>query len=203
MAHINRKYIDSHWLIFVIRGIVAIIFGWISLFNMRYDTSELISIAGVFLLALSLIEFINSLHRAHQRTGWIVSVALAIIDTIIALALLFTFQASTPIHLCLIGAYLILRGLFEIISGFRTTVDPTDRFIWVICGMSGCIMGFAILYAGEHFIRFFGAYLFGLGLCSLIYGVHNRAQKIEDHQARRESARTAAKTRKAGNTRKK
>lgn len=198
MAHINRKYIDSHWLIFIIRGIVALIFGWISLFSIGRDLSSLISVIGVFLLAFSIIEFVNSLHRAHEKTGWTVSVSLAIIDAVVALALLFTigYNETIHLHLIIIGIYTILRGLFEIISGFRTTIDPTDRFIWVLCGISGCIMGFVVLNSGELFVRFFGAYLFALGICSLIYGVHNHAQKVEDRTARSESARLAATARK-------
>ena len=200
MAHTNRKYIDSHWMIFIIRGVTAIIFGWLSLFSVGRDLSSLVSVIGVFLLAFSIIEFVNSLHRAHEKTGWTVSVSLAIIDAVVALALLFNIDNHETVHLIIIGLYTILRGLFEIISGFRTTVDPTDRFIWILSGVSGCIMGFAVLNSGELFIRFFGAYLFALGLCSLIYGVHNHAQKTEDKIARAESARLAAKTR-AKNTR--
>ncbi len=196
MAHINRKYIDSHWLIFVVKGLIAIAFGGLALFDMRRDMSTMISLVGAFLLCLSIIEFINALHRAHMKTGWAVSVSLAVIDAVIALALLFTLDQNASWHLFLIAGYTLLRGIFEIISGFRTTVDPTDRFTWVFCGMIGSIMGIVILNSGEFFIRFLGVYLLIFGTCSLFYGVHNRAQKIEDHEARREAAALAAKTRK-------
>lgn len=196
MSHINRKYIDSHWAIFVVRGVVALLFGWLALFSMRRSFDSLMALVGVFLLSLSIIEFVNALHRAHQKTGWAVSVTIAIVDAVVALALLFTLGQDTTWHLVILAIYTFLRGLFEIVSGFRTTVDPTDRFIWVLCGMCGAVMGIVIFNSGEFFIRFFGAYLFALGVCSLIYGVHNRAQKIEDKEARVESARIAARTRK-------
>ncbi|MBQ8996958.1 DUF308 domain-containing protein [Candidatus Saccharibacteria bacterium] len=196
MAHINRKYIDSHWLIFVIKGLVAILFGGLALFDMRRDMTSMVSLVGVFLLCLSIIEFINALYRAHMKTGWAVSVSLAVVDSVVALALLFTVDQSVTWHLFLIAGYTLLRGLFEIISGFRATVDPTDRFTWVFGGMIGAIMGVVILNSGEFFLRFFGVYLLIFGTCSLFYGVHNRAQKLEDRAARRESAALAAKTRK-------
>jgi uncharacterized membrane protein HdeD (DUF308 family) len=195
MAHINRKYIDSHWLIFVIRGIIALLFGWIAMFSTKQDLRSLMSIIGVFLLSLSIIEFINALHRAYQKTGWAVSVSLAIVDAVVALSLLFTLTQDATWHLFVSASYTLLRGFFEIVSGFRTTIDPTDRFIWVLCGMCGAIMGIVIFSFSDLFVRFFGAYLLVLGACSLIYGVHNRAQKLEDRAARRESASTAAKTR--------
>ena len=196
MAHINRKYIDSHWLIFVVKGLVAFLFGGLSLLSMHNDFNLAISMTGIFLLCLSIIEFINSLYRARQKTGWAVSVGLAIIDAMIALALLFTLDQNTSWHLIIIALYTIVRGLFEIISGFRSTVDPTDRFTWIFGGMCGCIMGFAIFNSGEYFVRFFGAYLLICGACSLFYGIHNRSQKIEDKLARKEAAAHAKKTRK-------
>lgn len=196
MAHINRKYIDSHWLIFVIKGLVAIFFGGLALFDMRRDLDSMIALAGVFLLTLSIIEFINALYRARQKTGWAVSVALAVVDAVVALALLFTIGESSMWHLSLIALYTLLHGLFEIISGFRATVDPTDRFTWVFSGMIGSIMGVVIFNSGSFFVRFFGVYLLIFGTCALFYGVHNRAQKLEDRAARQESAALAAKTRK-------
>ena len=197
MAHINRKYIDSHWLLFVVKGLIAIGFGATILFDMRRSFASVVTTVGIFLLCLSIIEFINALYRARQKTGWAVSVSLAVIDAVVALALLFTLSENTVWHLYIIAAYTFLRGFSEIISGFRATVDPTDRFTWVFGGMVGAIMGIVIFNSGEFFTRFFGVYLMIFGTCALFYGVHNRAQKLEDRVARRESAEKAAKSRKS------
>ena len=196
MAHINRKYIDSHWLLFVVKGLVAIGFDTFSIFSMKRDFSTLVMTVGIFLLSLSILEFINALYRARQKTGWAVSVTLAIIDAVVALALLFTLNQNPIWHLYIIAGYTFCRGFAEIVSGFRATVDPTDRFTWVFSGMCGAIMGIVIFNSGDFFTRFFGVYLLILGICALFYGVHNRAQKQEDLVARRESAALAAKSRK-------
>ena len=196
MAHINRKYIDSHWLLFITKGLVALAFGAVALFNMKRDLPYMITLVGIFLLTFSIIEFINALYRARQRTGWAISVSLAIIDAVVALALLFTITQDTTWHLYTVAAYTFLRGFFEIVAGFRSTIDPTDRFTWIFSGIFGAISGVIVFNSGDFFVRFFGVYLLIIGTCSLFYGVHNRAQKIEDSIARRESASKAAKTRK-------
>lgn len=192
MAHINRKYIDSHWLIFSISGVISIIFGWLTLFNSSAEVSSSISLIGIYLLVLSVIEFFNALHRAHKKDGWLISVLVAMFDSIAALFLLFTLDGSHATQLITIAAFTFIRGVAEIIIGFRTTVDPTDRFIWIISGICGSVMGLVILNSaqlGENlFIRFFGSYALVFGLSSLIYGIHNRSQKIEDLVARREAA---------------
>ena len=198
MAHINRKYIDSHWLIFVLKGLVAVFIGGFTLFDMRRDMNSVITTVGIFLLSLSIIEFINALFRAKQKTGWAVAVCLAVIDAVVALALLFTLGQDTTWHLYIIAGYTFLRGFSEIVAGFRATVDPTDRFTWVLSGMFGAIMGLVIFNSGDFFVRFFGVYLLITGICALFYGVHNRAQKQEDRIARKEAAALAAKNRKKG-----
>ena len=196
MAHINRKYIDSHWLIFVVKGLVAILIGGYTLFDMRRDIMSMTTLVGVFLLFFAIIEFINALHRAKQKTGWGVAVCLAVVDAVVALALLFTINQNVAWHLYIIAGYTFLRGFSEIIAGFRATVDPTDRFTWIFGGMFGAIMGLVIFNSYDYFVRFFGVYLLILGTCSLFYGVHNRSQKIEDKIARKEAAALAAKNRK-------
>ena len=196
MAHINRKYIDSHWLIFALKGVIAILIGGYTLFSPYRSLTSVVTTVGIFLLSFSIIEFVNALFRARQKTGWAVSVSLAIVDAVVALALLFTADQDATWHLYIIAAYTFCRGFAEIVSGFRATVDPTDRFTWVFGGMCGAIMGIVIFNSGDFFTRFFGVYLLILGICSLFYGVHNRAQKQEDRIARRESAALAAKSRK-------
>ena len=100
-------------------------------------------------------------------------------------------------QLSTLEAYTVIRGIFELVIGFRTTVDPTDRFIWVLCGVCGIVFGFVIFNSGHlanvDFIRFFGAYMMILGVSSLIYGIHNREQRIEDREARSLAAREAKK----------
>lgn len=195
MAHINRKYIDSHWLIFALKGIIAILIGGYTLFSPYHNLASVVTTVGIFLLSFSIIEFVNALYRAREKSGWAVSVSLAVVDAVIALALLFTADQDAAWHLYTIAAYTFFRGFAEIISGFRATVDPTDRFTWVFSGIVGAVMGIVILNSNEFFIRFFGVYLLILGTCALFYGVHNRAQKLEDRVARQEAATKAAKTR--------
>ena len=46
MAHIKRKYIDSHWLVFIFQGAVALFFGCISLFTADENSKVLFRLLG-------------------------------------------------------------------------------------------------------------------------------------------------------------
>lgn len=202
MAHINRRYIDKHWLVFVLRGGLAAIFGFLALFGGVNDLGYMISVIVIYLLLMGIIDAVSALYNASKKHGWANSVIDALIDVVAALTLLFLGETNQITAMVILAIYTCISGVIDILHGFLSTVDPTDRFIRVLSGIIGCITGFVILNSGMFgdltFIRFFGAYLLMVGVTSMVYGIHNRSQKIEDRIARSQAAskprKKAAKT---------
>ncbi len=197
MAHINRKYIDKHWAVFVVRGLLAGIFGFFLLFGGMINIDLMIAVISVFLLLMGIIDAVSALYNSTKKRGWVNSIIDAVIDVLAAITLLFFTRGDLVFSLVMISIYTIVSGLIDIFHGFLSTVDPTDRFIRVLAGICGCVMGAVILNAGSFeimtFIRFFGAYMLIVGVTSLIYGAHNRNQEIEDKVARKESRKGTGK----------
>ena len=195
MTTIKRKYIDSHWLVFIFQGAIALLFGCLTLFTSNETSTTLIPVIGIALLALSVVEFANSIYRTRNREGWMVSTAVAVADAVFGLLLLFLSDQGMAWHLSLIAIYTLLRGIFVLVLGFRTADDPTDHFIWILCGVCGIVFGFVIFNSGHlanvDFVRFFGAYMMILGVSSLIYSIHNRDQQREYRRERAEAAKKA------------
>ena len=191
MAHINRKYIDKHWFIYIIRGALALIVGWFALSGAMNDLPSVVAYLSIFLLVMGIVDSSSALYNSVKKHGWLNSIIDASIDIIAALALLFTNGDNLILQLIIIASYTFASGIIDIVHGFVSTVDPTDRFIRILTGICGTVMGLVILNAGSFeisiFIRFFGVYLIIVGVTSLIYGAHNRAQEIEDLAARRET----------------
>lgn len=186
MAQIKRSYIDSHWLVFVFQGAIALLFGCFTLFTSDKSPVSLIPAIGLFLLALAVVEFANSIYRSHNQQGWLVSTGIAVFDAVFSMLLLFATDQGMAWQLVILALYTVLRGIFELLLGF-TTVDPTDRFIWALCGLAGIVFGIVIFNSGHlqniDFVRFFGAYMLILGVCSLIYSFDNRKQQLEYREA--------------------
>ncbi|MBO7657605.1 DUF308 domain-containing protein [Candidatus Saccharibacteria bacterium] len=191
MAHINRRFIDKHWFVFIVRGLMAAIFGFLALFSTNTDLEIVNSVIVVFLLLMGIIDAVSALYASVKKHGWFNSVIDALVDIVAALALLFFAKGNLVNTLVVIAVYTIVSGLIDIFHGFLSTVDPTDRFIRVLAGVIGCVMGAVIFNAGEFelmtFVRFFGVYMLVVGITSLVYGVHNRSQNIEDKVARSEA----------------
>jgi len=203
MAKINRRFIDKHWSVFIIRGILACIFGFVTLFGMLNSIENVVSMLAMLLLLIGIVDSLGALYASAKKRGWLTSVIDSAIDVVAALFLLFTDKGNIVNSLVIISVYTFASGIIDLFHGFLSTVDPTDRFIRVVTGVLGCVMGFVILNAGSFelmtFIRFFGAYMLIVGVTSLIYGVHNRSQNIEDKVARKQSAKTKKTAKKKSN----
>lgn len=199
MSKINLRYIDKHWLVYVMRGCLAALFGLLMLFNCIIDTGSIATPIGVFLLCMGAIDAVSAIYSSNKRHGWINSIIDSMIDVIAALVLLFIGRDSLIACVVILAVYTLISGIVDLVHGFISTVDPTDRFIHVLIGVAGCVIGVVILNAGafdvNEFFRFFGTYVILVGVTSLIYGVHNRAQLIEAHELMREMAHDRAETR--------
>ncbi len=198
MAHINRRFIDKHWFVFIIRGILAGCFGLMALFGVMDDFEMVISVVAIFLLLMGIVDSVSALYASVKKHCWINSVIDALVDIVAAMGLLFFAKNNIVAGLIIIAIYTIVSGMIDIFHGFLSTVDPTDRFIRVLAGVLGCVMGVVIINAGNFeistFMRFFGAYMLIVGVTSMIYSVHNRAQNIEDMIARSEAAKKRKKS---------
>ena len=197
MAQLKRKYIDKHWFMFIIRGILAAGFGCFALFGGMADLESMIAIISVFLLFMGIVDAAGALYASTKKHGWVNSIIDSAIDVIAAVTLLFCANGDLTISLIIISVYTIISGVVDLFHGFLSTVDPTDRFIMILAGIIGIVTGFVILNSGSFemmtFIRFFGVYLLIVGVTSMVYGVHNRAQEMEDKAARREAIKAKSK----------
>ena len=201
MAKINRRFIDKHWMVFLVRGGLAAAFGVFALFFGATNLDVTIAIISILLLFMGIIDAVGALYCSTKKHGWINAVIDALVDVVAAIALLFVASGNLANYVVILSVYTIISGIIDIFHGFLSTVDPTDRFIRILVGACGCVIGIVILNAGNFeistFIRFFGTYMLLVGATSLIYGVHNRAQNIEDKIARRESRKKSIKTKKS------
>ena len=198
MAKINRRFIDKHWLVFLVRGALATLFGCFALFGGLSNIESAISIISVFLLFVGIVDAVGALYCSTKKHGWVNAVIDALADVIAAVFLLFIAKNDLTNAVIILSVYTIASGVIDIVHSILSTVDPTDRFIRLIAGACGCVIGVVILNAGNFeistFIRFFGTYMLIVGVTSLIYGVHNRAQDNEDKIARKQSRKTAKKS---------
>lgn len=195
-----KKYIETHWLFYAFQGVASLIFGAFVLFTPNDSIPGLVSLVGVALLCLGIIETFSLLYRKHYGGSLALSMILALSEITIALLLLFTKDYGMAWPLTLLSIYTLGRGILEIFLAFTAMTDRTDRFMWVICGICASVIGIVILNSGSFavqttFLQFFGSYMMVYGLTNLFYGVHNRNELARDkNEKRAKRAKKAKKT---------
>ena len=175
----KRKYIESHWLIFGVQGIVALLAGAYVMFTSSQDVSQLVIMIGVILVGLAVIEIFNIIHRRRRQDSWGIPLVVACFEAAVGTSMILASNERHELHIALLAGYTLIRGVTSIIIGFVSFKNNmTDRFFWVACGMVGSIIGFVILADqatnDTTFIRLFGTFLMVLGLTNIFYSIHSR-----------------------------
>ena len=198
----KRKYIESHWLVFGIKGAIALIAGLCLMLTTKTDTTYLTTIVGITMLAFSITEIMNTINRKRLEHNWGFSLAIGMVEFIIALCLLCTIKLfdnegwNIALRIPLLSVYTAIASILSIFIGFTCFKDKTDRFMWIVMGMVGCVLGFIMLGASglseTAHIQLFGTYLLVKGLTDLIFGIHSR-NEIEESTTKTRSKKAKGK----------
>lgn len=204
MSKTTKKFIESHWLTFALKGAISIVAGLCLMFAPTGDNSIslLTQIAGWTMFGLAFIEVANVVYRQSRSHNWGFPLALGIIELSIAIALLWTFNPGMPtedlvwVRIILLAGYVLFASIVTIAMGFMSFSNMTDRFMWIVNGMLGAIVSFVMfggteLGTGAH-IQLFGTYLMINGITDLFFGIHSK-DEILTAKAARKAARKAKK----------
>ena len=83
----KRKYIESHWLVFGIKGAIALIAGLCLMLTTKTDTTYLITIVALTMLGFSIVEIINTINRKRLEHNWGFSLAIGLVEFLISICL--------------------------------------------------------------------------------------------------------------------
>lgn len=202
---VKRKYIESHWGVFFFKGVVSLIAGFYMMFTKHQDADFLIQVVGWTMLVLAVIEIANVVYRTRRQYNWGFPLALGIVEMAMSVALLFTINKDAtlsqllPIRLSMLAAYVLAASVITIIMGFSSFDNLTDRFMWVVNGMIGCVLGFVLFASGNlsdvAHVMLFGTYLLVNGLTDLFYGVHakDKFAELREERALKRAQKKGAK----------
>ena len=149
-----------------------------------------------------LAEPLAELNRKRLEHNWGFSLAIGMVEFIIALCLLCTIKLfdnegwNIALRIPLLSVYTAIASILSIFIGFTCFKDKTDRFMWIVMGMVGCVLGFIMLGASglseTAHIQLFGTYLLVKGLTDLIFGIHSR-NEIEESTTKTRSKKAKGK----------
>ena len=202
----KRKFIESHWLTFAIKGVISLIAGICVLLSFKGDVNYLTRIVGWTMVGLSVIELSNCVHRKRRSQNIGFALFLGVLELFMAIALLV---ANIPgiaetdlvwLRIIILSGYTLFASVVTIIMGLKGFDNMTDRYMWVVNGMLGCVLAL-VMFADNGLsvmthVKLFGTYLMINGLTDLFFGIHSKDELAELHAekaAKRSSAKKGAK----------
>ena len=167
--------LTTNWWAWLIRGILAIIFGIIAFTQPATTALALVYVFGIYAIAEGILNIWAALSgKADSRFWYIIWGLISIIAGIIA----FANPILTGLTLVIvIGAWAIVTGIFEIIAGIKLRDEIEGEFWLILGGILSVIFGILIwrnvAVGALTIVWLIGIYaiLFGITLIALAFKV--------------------------------
>ena len=184
MSNTKKKFIESHWLTFALKGAISVVAGLCLMFTSSNDIQRLSQILGWSMFGIACVEIANVIYRKICSHNWSFPFFLGAIELAIAITLLclsdpsYNIDNSVEIRIAILFGYVLFASVLTIVMGFLHFRNMTNRFMWVVNGMIGCVLAFMIL-GGTNLgvaahIDLFGTYLLVNGITDLYYAIHSK-----------------------------
>ncbi|HYZ14829.1 MAG TPA: DUF308 domain-containing protein [Candidatus Acidoferrum sp.] len=175
--------LSSHWWLFLIRGILAIL---LALAALAFPGAALVSIAilfGAYAFVDGVVAIWTATRISHtdNRWGWLLFEGIV---GILAGVFTFFYPIATVFALAfLLGAWAIISGILAIGSAFDARRHVPHEWLWVLSGIVSIIFGVAVffvpavgLFGLVYMLSFYAllAGIFFIGLAVKIRGLSGR-----------------------------
>lgn len=137
----------SHWWLFLIRGLLALVLG-IAL--LAFPAAGLWTIAilfGAYAFVDGIFALVASVRMAHTDNRWIWLLLEGVVGIAAGIfAALYPGIAVVTLAL-LLGAWAIVTGILAIASALSARQHVPNEWLWVLSGVVSVIFGFAIFWS--------------------------------------------------------
>lgn len=169
-----------HWWIFIVRGIIAILFGIVAWLWPGLTLTTMIWLAGLWLIVDGVLTIIGAvINRDSFQSIWpLVLIGLAGIGFGIFIV---AFPGFTAIWLIVaIGLYAIVTGVFAIISAIRLRKEIENEWSMGALGLISILFGLAmVVFPGSGalaLIWVIAIYAILIGIAEVIFGFRVRGK---------------------------
>jgi len=153
----------KQWWVLLVRGILALLFGIVAVALPSLTLLALVMLFGVYVLLDGMVVLWVGV---GARAWWLVIVGIL---GLIAGILAFVYPSITAVALlCLIAAWAIVRGMFEIIAAIQLRKEISNQWTLIIGGIVSILFG-VVLVARPSVGAL--AMVWVIGVFALVFGV--------------------------------
>jgi len=158
----------GNWIIFVVNGLIAILFGLLALLVPTETIVTLTKYFGIILLLGGLIMFFFSYKNMKAGKTYMLLMAEAILAMVIGAVIAFYPKGSLQIFLILVGIWAAIMGLLQIIVAVQMRKKVSNHSMFTLNGVITLVFGLLLFYNPMGTIK---ALMVVIGLLALAAGV--------------------------------
>lgn len=178
MASIVSTLFQRAWWSFLIKGIVAVVFGLLALVWPGHLLAALVTIFGVFLLVIGIVATAGALMHRSESKNWVWLMVPGAVGIVVGLITIARPTMTTVILAYLIGIWAIVNGVVEIYNAFKLRKDIAGEWIPFLVGVVSVVLGIVLFLtphtAGAALVRLIGLFALGLGILWLAVAYRTR-----------------------------
>jgi len=175
-----------NWWLIAARGVLAIVFGILTLFSPEPTKLALVLLFGVFAIVDGTIAIAAGIVSAGYFERWWAVMLEGVTGIVIGLLTFFWPNTTALILLYFIAAWAVITGIFEIVAAIKFRHVIPREWAMILNGLLSVILG-ALLFvfpaAGEvGLVWLIGIYAIAAGVTEMIFAfrLHGFMLKLEN-----------------------
>jgi uncharacterized membrane protein HdeD (DUF308 family) len=164
------KTVSQDWWLFLLQGVLALIFGIIALVWPGPTLAVMIGLFGFFVLLSGIVGVFAAIGAAgtHQSWGW--KLASALVGIVAGLAILRWPGETAVIVLYLVGAWAIVTGVIGIVGAFAEHEMIPHAWLLVLSGIVSVLFG-AVMFIWP--VVGLTTLIYLVGIYAIVHGILN------------------------------
>jgi uncharacterized membrane protein HdeD (DUF308 family) len=166
------------WWSLLIRGLIALIFGILAIAWPEGVLKFLVTILGLFVLAVGLVATIGALMHRKESDKWLVILIPGLIGVVIGIIAITAPAAVAAIIAYLIAIWALVHGISGIYNAMKLRKDIQGEWMPILIGIVWVVFGIALvirpLAAGTVITWLVGLFAMILGVLWLILAIRAR-----------------------------
>jgi uncharacterized membrane protein HdeD (DUF308 family) len=136
----------SNWIIFLVNGLIAILFGLLALFVPLETIITLARYFGIIILLGGLIMFYISYQNMKAKKTYLLLMGEAILAILVGAVIAFYPSRSLEIFLILIGIWAVIMGLLQIIVAVQMRKKVSNHSMFTLNGVITLVFGLLLFF---------------------------------------------------------
>jgi uncharacterized membrane protein HdeD (DUF308 family) len=140
-----EETLTRNWWVFLLRGIMGIVFGLITFFQPGISLAALVLLFGAYAFADGIFAILSAMRRRPGSEPWWLLLLEGVAGIAAGVMTLLWPGVTAIVLLYLIAAWAVVTGVFEIAAAIRLRKVITDEWLLVLSGVASIGLGVLLM----------------------------------------------------------